>query len=169
MNPPPDVSKGRLVHRGGASFSTYDFYYNPQEVEVTSGAEWVRHRIPGVHHPRLQYAAGNGRQVSMELHLYAFDPLRGMVSPDVDTHISMLESLTYPDTSQDVLSNREPARMKLVLGDRGIVMNCVLTSVSTTYKMFDSDMNTVYATVQVSFEEDVVNATNHSAQARRGR
>lgn len=166
MKAPPNVTKGTLTHRGGASFSQVSFMYNPSTVEVTGGANWVKHQIPFIHHPRLQYAGGNGRQVSFDLHLLADDPLAGKVT-DIDKMIDTWESLTYPDAGAETLANREPARMTLALGENGIAMNCVLSDITVSYRLSRADGSTRYAVLSVRFEEDAVRAKSMTDRRNR--
>jgi hypothetical protein len=138
------------------------FLYYPETVSFKNSATWVKHKIAGIHDPRLQYAGGEGTQIDFELHLLAPNP-----AYNVDIDVRWFESLVFPDIAESVLSNRAPARLTLYLGSGGGqgrgAWPVVAESVEVEHRMFRANLSTSYAVVSMSFIADFVAARGYGA------
>jgi hypothetical protein len=134
---------------------TQRFQYNPETLSFKNAANWVKHKIAGIHDPRMQYGGGEGTTISFSVDLWADGPHGGV---DVDAHIRWLESLVFPAIDTNFLDSRAPSRLVVNFGAGRGVWRCVAEDVSTEHKLFYYDMRTRHATVSLSLFGDYVTA-----------
>lgn len=134
----------------------FNFQYNPQSLNSVVAASWAEQRVPGKMHPIYQYAGGLGRVLTFTLVLYS----HSAGSTDVDTQVAWLESLTFPDITGNNLKDREPPRCLLFLGANK-TFNVVLKEVRVVHDLFYANLNTRYATVDVTALEDEPKAVGY--------
>lgn len=149
------VVQGSIRSRKNAG-DKLTFQFNPETVSVDSAAVWAKQKIPGKHHPVLQYGGGEGRVIKFQLVLHALTS----GEQDLDDTIAWLTSLTYPDAQETAVASHEPPRCVLYLGYRK-AFNVVVESVNTTHQAFDTRLNTRMAVVDVVALEDEPDAIGY--------
>lgn len=130
-----------------------EFTFNPEEISELDGAEWAKQKVQGVHHPRLQYGSGRGRQVSLVLRLYG--PHKNKT---VRQQVNWLRSLAYPDLEIDAVPHRPPHRVILNLGNLYRRETWVVEDVNVEWGQFTPDLEPITAVVKLTLTEHRVAA-----------
>lgn len=156
------LKKGRLAVTRGSERYTIAFQYNPESVSRTLNAHFSD---PGKESPRedVFYESAAGQSISMRIFLEAVPPTDSSSARfGVFPQIAALELLLYQPTKDVTSENRS-----LDQGKRAIVKSVVPTVVlewgkravpvrlrqlGVTEELFDADLNTIRATVDLSFD-----------------
>lgn len=118
--------------------------FNPAEYSVDMGATFQSASLPGLDTPVLQYVAGTGRSVTLEL----FFDTYGRVPPEpVTKHTQPIVDLVNVDGSLHA-----PSPVKLIWGS-SLELTAIVEKVGQKYTMFLDDGTPVRATLSVTFRE----------------
>jgi hypothetical protein len=125
--------------------------YNPKEVSIDKAVTWSPAQHAKGNAPALEFTAGTGRSLSIELTFDGFED-----GTDVHkTYVDPLVSLTLvknPDGSKD--DDKRPPKVMLVWGEKKLPKFVgVIESVNTKYTMFKADGTPVRATCTVKMKE----------------
>jgi len=124
--------------------------YNPKEIGIDKSVTWSPAQHAKGNAPALEFTAGTGRSLSIELTFDGFED-----GTDVDKeYVQKLVQLTLvkdPDGSKD--DDKRPPKVMLVWNNKLPSFIGVVESVSTKYTMFKPNGTPVRATCQVKVKE----------------
>lgn len=133
--------------------------FNPTELSADRDATYAEVAIPGLDAPVLQYVRGGGEKLNLELFFDVTDLMVDGVVADGssvrDRYVQPLQRLTLVDR---VL--HAPPRVRVAWDAQVLIERAVVTSVSVTYTLFDTQGRPVRATARVAFRQH----TSASAQ-----
>ena len=135
---------GALIDTESAARITFDI--NPESFEDSKDTEFAEIPIPGMSHPRLQFARGNTRTLSFTVFIHYG------VTDDVPAAIKLLQSWLYPIYDGGHLK-QAPSRLLLVFGDTWPDELWVMQSCNITRKRFDKELNCIFAEAAIELAE----------------
>ena len=135
---------GALIDTESAARITFDI--NPESFEDSKDTEFAEIQIPGMSHPRLQFANGNKRTLSFTVFIHYG------VTDDVPAAIKLLQSWLYPIYDGGHLK-QAPSRLLLVFGDTWPDELWVMQSCNITRKRFDKELNCIFAEAAIELAE----------------
>ena len=147
-NPPFKVA---IVNVDDGNSTAITAQYNPKELGVDKSVSWSPAKHAKGNAPALEFTAGTGRSLSMELTFDGFEDGTDVHASYVDPLVQ-LTMVKNPDGSSD--DDKRPPKVMLVWGD-GKLPNFVgvIESVSTKYTMFLPNGTPVRATCTVKLKE----------------
>lgn len=122
---------------------------NPEEFTDTDGANFAGIEVPGMSHPRLQFAGGAERTLTFTLPLH-YGALRD--SRTVAQSIDLLRSWLYADYDRTLMT-APPHRLLVCFGDRWQNEKWVMTQCEINYVRFDKDGAPLHATAAITLTE----------------
>jgi hypothetical protein len=164
------LSKGYLKNL--ETGQTMQFLFNPTEFDDSRSAHFEELDSPGSGYPDYRYVRGELHSWSIELYLYGkpnvqsssyMRHLMGVSnSEDVSDKVSQVtkkhrydsDITKYTDFIKALLPDEErtfspPPKVKFAFGK--FVENCVVTGISEKRTQFDSSLNVIEETIEVSF------------------
>ncbi len=153
--------------------------FNPAEFSVESGNNFAEINIPGLAAPVYQFVRGNGKSISLELFFDTYEQ-----GEDVRLHTdritgwdSGLMSSELPNGSRGLMDIdselHAPPVCKFVWG--AYVFQCIITSATKKFTMFNGDGIPMRATLSVTLKEyrdvdiQVKELDKHSADLTKSR
>ena len=135
---------GALVDTEDGTRVTFDF--NPAQFQDEKSTEFAEINIPGMSHPRLQFANGGSRTLSFDIILHYG------ATQDVPTAIRNLQSWLYASYNGEQLK-RAPSKLILIFGDTWPDEKWLLKSCQVNRKRFDKNLNCNFAEVSIELIE----------------
>ncbi len=136
--------KGALVDSDNAT--RIDFNINPESFQDNKSLNLSEINIPGMSHPRLQFANGSSRVLSFSLFLHYG------ATKDVPNAIKILQSWLYPEYENGKLT-KTPPKLLLVFGDTWADEKWILRSCNITRQRFDKDLKCILAEISIELIE----------------
>ncbi len=131
-----------------------EFQYNPSEISDNKSARYTDIAIPGISHPRIQYAAGGNRRITFKLFFF---------KENVKEKVTWLQSLLYPEHSGTTLKS-PPHRVIFIFGELYPNLVCVIRNIRARYfNIFDeNNLLPLHAEVDVTLDEYVQESVNYA-------
>ncbi|HHV62127.1 MAG TPA: hypothetical protein GXX51_05755 [Firmicutes bacterium] len=146
------IAKGFLINE--VTLEKLIFQFNPAEITDSRTVAFEKVQVPGLSHPFLQFAAGDGRILSFVLEFSSVGYKR-----DIMADIRWLQSLEYPQWGQGVLKSAPP-RVIFAFG-KLLRLRGVITSCQVTYKRWNPDLTRLLeASVNLDLEEYVLKSVD---------
>jgi hypothetical protein len=128
-----------------------DAQYNPKDLGIDKSVTWSPAQHAKGNAPALEFTAGTGRSLSMELTFDGFEDGTDVHATYVDKLVKMTLVKNSAGSGDD---DKRPPKVKLVWGVSKLPdFIGVIESVSTKYTMFKSDGTPVRATCTVKLKE----------------
>lgn len=135
---------GALVDTETGDRVTFDL--NPESFEDSKSNEIAEIQIPGMSHPRLQFAHGGSRTLSFTLFLHYG------ATDDVPKAIRLLQAWLYPEYEGGRLK-KAPAKLMLVFGDTWPDEVWLMQSCNVKRQRFTKELECSFAEVSVELVE----------------
>ena len=136
--------QGALIDTETGFRVTFDF--NPDTIEDSKSTNLAEVNIPGMSHPRLQFANGGSRTLNFTIYLHYG------ATDDVEIAIRNLLSWLYPEYEGEKLK-KAPAKLLLVFGDTFPDEQWILRSCNITRQRFDKYLNCILAKADIELVE----------------
>ena len=123
------------------------FRFNPEPIQDTKENNIAEINIPGMSHPRLQFANGGNRTLSFTAIFHY-----GNEGENVPYSISTLLSWLYPEYEGERLTSAPP-KLKLVFGDTWQDQIWIMKSCNITRQRFDKTLKCTVAQANIELVE----------------
>ena len=143
--------RSNITERQGALIDTetgfrVTFDFNPDTIEDSKSTNLTEVNIPGMSHPRLQFANGGSRTLNFTIYLHYG------ATDDVEIAIRNLLSWLYPEYEGEKLK-KAPAKLLLVFGDTFPDEQWILRSCNIARQRFDKYLNCILAKADIELVE----------------
>lgn len=150
-----------------------EFQYNPTKYQVAKAIQWKPGDQKAADAPPLEFVAGKGRVVTMELLMddYEGKDEAGKPAEKVVDRVEQLNKFTVVDAgnAKDAAKARPP-RVKFMWANPYSQFTAVIQTLNVTYTLFHEDGRPARATVSLSLQEwqDKPGATNPTSMGSGG-
>ncbi len=135
------LQKGYIAEAGNI-LRRMAFEYNPEEFSETLSAEYKEIQSPGMSYPTFSYVGGNSTPITFTLFINGRSPGK----QDAEKSIDFVKSFLPGSGNQDFLYS-PPTPLLFCFGP--YMRRCLLKTMTVNRTMFDRDLKTIQATIDV--------------------